>query len=66
MKMSKSLGNVVDPYDIIKTFGSDSVRSYFLSGGPLFKDSNFELERLIEHHNNIICDAYCKIQILEL
>jgi methionyl-tRNA synthetase len=34
-KMSKSLGNVIDPFHIIDTFGVDSVRSYFLAEGPL-------------------------------
>lgn len=32
--MSKSLGNVVDPFELIKKFGVNSVRSYFLSEGP--------------------------------
>lgn len=30
-KMSKSIGNVVDPVSLIKKFGIDSVRYYFLS-----------------------------------
>lgn len=55
-KMSKSIGNVVDPFSLIETYGVHSVRSYFLSEGPLIKDSNFELDSLIEHHNKIICD----------
>ena len=58
--MSKSLGNVVDPFALIGKFGSNSVRSYFLSEGPLFKDSNFILENLVNHHNSFICDSYCK------
>lgn len=56
--MSKSIGNVVDPFELIKTYGIHSVRSYFLSKGPLTKDSNFEYESLIEHHNKVICDSY--------
>jgi methionyl-tRNA synthetase len=35
MKMSKSLGNVVDPFQLIEDYGIHSVRSYFLSEGPL-------------------------------
>jgi len=58
MKMSKSLGNVEDPFELIKKFNINSVRSYFLSEGPLLKDSNFELEALIEHNNKVICDSY--------
>lgn len=58
MKMSKSLGNVEDPYQLIEEIGIHSVRSYFLSEGPLLKDSNFDKEDLIQHHNKIICDSY--------
>lgn len=57
--MSKSLGNVVDPFEILQKYGPNSVRSYFLSEGPLFKDSNFEYDLLKEHHNGFICDSFC-------
>ncbi len=57
-KMSKSLGNVIDPFEILKTFGQDSVRSYFLTDGPLSSDANFSMEDLIQHHNSVICDSY--------
>jgi isoleucyl-tRNA synthetase len=30
-KMSKSLGNIVDPYDVFDTVGADSLRWYFLA-----------------------------------
>ena len=56
MKMSKSIGNVVDPFSLLKKYNLNSVRSCFLSQGPLVKDSNFEVESLIEHHNSIIVD----------
>ncbi len=55
-KMSKSLGNVVNPFELLKTYNLNSIRSYFLSQGPLVKDSNFELENYIEHHNKVIID----------
>ena len=61
--MSKSLGNVIDPFKIIEMFGVDSVRSYFLAEGPLLKDANFEMPGLIEHHNKIICDSYGKFSL---
>eukprot|EP00347_Sterkiella_histriomuscorum_P001261 403372711 len=61
MKMSKSLGNVVDPFDLIKTFGINSVRSYFLSQGPQFKDSDFQMDQLTIHHNGVVCDQYMNL-----
>jgi methionyl-tRNA synthetase len=59
--MSKSLGNVVDPIELINQFNTNTVRSYFLSEGPLLKDSNFDLKNLIEHHNGVICDSYSNL-----
>ncbi len=37
-KMSKSLGNVVDPDEIIDTFGADTVRMFMLFASPPDKD----------------------------
>ena len=35
VKMSKSLGNVINPDDVIKDFGADSMRMYEMFMGPL-------------------------------
>jgi leucyl-tRNA synthetase len=35
VKMSKSLGNVINPDDIIAEFGADSMRMYEMFMGPL-------------------------------
>jgi leucyl-tRNA synthetase len=37
-KMSKSLGNVVDPDDMIKIYGADTVRLFMLFAAPVQKD----------------------------
>ena len=34
-KMSKSKGNVVNPLDVIKLYGADSLRLYELFMGPI-------------------------------
>ena len=34
-KMSKSLGNVIDPLDLIDVYGADPVRFYLLARGPV-------------------------------
>ena len=40
-KMSKSLGNVLDPFEIIQEFGSDAVRYFLLSEMNLGSDSSY-------------------------
>ena len=40
--MSKSLGNVVCPFELIEKFGQDSIRIYFLAEGPEDFDANFD------------------------
>ncbi|MBN2299374.1 MAG: methionine--tRNA ligase [Deltaproteobacteria bacterium] len=50
-KMSKSLGNVVDPLDMKEKYGVDAFR-YFLVRDMVFGlDSNFSEEALIERYN---------------
>ncbi|MFQ6060354.1 MAG: isoleucine--tRNA ligase, partial [Thermoplasmata archaeon] len=42
--MSKSLGNVVDPFDVVKEYGVDSLRFYLLKNNPPWEDLNFNKE----------------------
>jgi methionyl-tRNA synthetase len=51
-KMSKSLGNVVDPLEVVKEYGIDAFRYYFLRHGPTVDDSDFTWERFENAHNN--------------
>jgi len=44
-KMGKSLGNAVDPYDIIDKYGIEAVRYYLLSQIPTLDDGDFTIER---------------------
>jgi methionyl-tRNA synthetase len=46
-KMSKSLGNIVDPAELADTFGVDALRYYLVRDIHTGKDSNFDVERLI-------------------
>lgn len=50
-KMSKSLGNVVDPLKLLEKYNADTVR-YALFRCSVFDDSDFSEEILIERHNN--------------
>ncbi len=50
-KMSKTLGNVIDPLSLIPTYGSDGLRYYFLHEIPPTSDGDFSLARLKEVYN---------------
>ncbi|OVE74812.1 methionine--tRNA ligase [archaeon D22] len=51
-KMSKSLNNVIDPYDMIKKYGVDEFRFFVLALGTYGDDLNFGEEAFIEKINN--------------
>ncbi len=45
-KMSKSLGNVVDPFSLVEKYGTDAVRYYLLREIPSLDDGDFSYERM--------------------
>jgi methionyl-tRNA synthetase len=51
-KMSKSLGNVVAPAEVIDKYGVDAFRYYFLRHIPSYEDGDFSWERLEAAYNN--------------
>ena len=50
-KMSKSLGNIIDPFKIIKEFGTDAFRYFVARHVHPFEDSDFTMERFKEAYN---------------
>lgn len=50
-KMSKSIGNVIDPFDIAKTYGVEPIRYYMLSQIPVDNDGDFTIQRFTEVYN---------------
>ncbi len=50
-KMSKSIGNVVNPFDLVKEYGTDALRYYLLREIPAFDDGDFTLSRFKEVYN---------------
>ncbi|MDO8452299.1 MAG: methionine--tRNA ligase [bacterium] len=50
-KMSKSIGNVIDPYEVVKELGLEPVRYYMLSQIPLDADGDFTQTRFKEVYN---------------
>lgn len=49
-KMSKSLGNVVNPIAIVDAFGTDALRYFLLRHVHPFEDSDFTMERFHESY----------------
>ncbi len=45
-KMSKSTGNVVNPFDLVKKYGTDGLRYYLLREIPTLDDGDFSYERM--------------------
>ena len=50
-KMSKSLGNIVDPNALANKYGAEALRYYLMSDIATGKDADFSEERLIERYN---------------
>jgi methionyl-tRNA synthetase len=49
-KMSKSLGNVINPFDIVETYGTDALRYVLLRHTSSFEDSDLTQESIHEHY----------------
>lgn len=50
-KMSKTLGNVIDPIELVEKYGADALRYYFLREIPPFSDGDFSERRFKELYN---------------
>ncbi len=56
-KISKSLGNVVSPFEMIDKFGQDTIRYYLLREIPAWGDGNFSVDRLKEIYNGELANG---------
>lgn len=52
VKMSKTLGNVADPFEIVKEYGTDALRYFLLREVSSFEDSPFTMERFKDAYNS--------------
>jgi len=50
-KMSKTLGNVIDPFAIVSEYGADSLRYYVAREFHPFEDSDITMERFKDTYN---------------
>ena len=53
-KMSKSLGNIINPIDLIDDYGVDPVRYYLMREMVVGQDANFTFDSFIHRYLSLI------------
>lgn len=56
-KMSKTLGNIIDPFELVKKYGTDPVRYYLLREIPAYDDGDFSYEKFEERYNGDLANG---------
>ena len=56
-KMSKTIGNVIDPVPLIEKYGADALRYYFLAKISPFSDGDFSEEKFKETYNSDLANG---------
>jgi methionyl-tRNA synthetase len=57
-KLSKSLGNIVNPLDVTDRWGADALRYYLLKEVPLRRDGDFSWKLFIERYNSDLANDW--------
>lgn len=57
-KMSKTVGNVVDPVTVLKKFGTDAVRYYLTREIPSYSDGDYSERRFKEVYNSDLANGF--------
>lgn len=57
-KMSKRLGNVVDPFELMDRYGADAVRWYLITNAPPWENVRFDEKRLVEKLRGFFTTLY--------
>ena len=55
--MSKSLGNVIDPNDLVKKYGADATRYLLISQFPFGQDGDIKEEKFDEQFNSDLANG---------
>ncbi|MDP2934618.1 MAG: methionine--tRNA ligase [bacterium] len=56
-KMSKTIGNVIDPSEIVDKFGVDATRYLLLSQFPFGQDGDVKKEKFVEKYNSDLANG---------
>jgi methionyl-tRNA synthetase len=56
-KMSKSAGNIVDPFVLANKYSTDGVRYYLISDIATGKDADFSEDRILSAHNEALANS---------
>jgi len=57
-KMSKSVGNVIDPFDLVDAYGLDQVRYFFLREVPFGQDGSYSHEAIVTRVNAELVNGF--------
>ena len=57
LKMSKTIGNIVDPFEMLEKYGADALRYYLLREIPAYEDGDFTEERFKERYNGELANG---------
>lgn len=56
-KISKTLGNVIDPFELVEKFGTEAVRFYLLREIPAWGDGDFSIQRFKDLYNGELANG---------
>jgi len=57
-KISKSLGNVIDPFELIDEYGRDQTRFFLMAEARFGNDADFQDSRMVEKCNAALANSY--------
>ena len=60
-KMSKSIGNIIDPFEIIKIYGEIPFRLYCLKENLIHADQEFSIKDLLDTYENFFISKFCNL-----